>query len=314
MKRRIKPDSARVDAAVAQSVNFEISLADQARRSERRAWWVAASAIAVALMLGAGYIAILPLKEKVPYLVMADAYTGTATVAQLRGDFLRNDITKQEAVNRSNVAHFVLARESYDAALMKLRDWTTVYTMSAQDVASGYTALNSQRNPDSPAAIYGASKAIRVRILSIVLQGGSKKRASTMATVRFQRSLYDKGAGTSTPLDSKIATLEFTYKDNLAMDEKYRIENPLGFQVTAYRVDNDYAAAPPLEPEMVPPAALAALAAAQPAAPVTASAPTSMPAQQPMPQSAPTPQVGASAAPGTTTALPAAAINGARAP
>ena len=38
------------------------------------------------------------------------------------------------------------------------------------------------------------------------------------------------------------------------MDEKYRIENPLGFQVTSYRVDRDYddggfIAAPPPDTE-----------------------------------------------------------------
>jgi type IV secretion system protein VirB8 len=31
------------------------------------------------------------------------------------------------------------------------------------------------------------------------------------------------------------------------MDEQYRIENPLGFQVTSYRVDSDYASTPPEE-------------------------------------------------------------------
>ena len=31
------------------------------------------------------------------------------------------------------------------------------------------------------------------------------------------------------------------------MDEKDRIENPLGFQVSSYRVDNDYAPDPPLQ-------------------------------------------------------------------
>jgi type IV secretion system protein VirB8 len=65
--------------------------------------------------------------------------------------------------------------------------------------------------------------------------------------VRFQRSVYDETTAVSRPLDSKIATLQFTYKTNLSMDEKDRIENPLGFQVTSYRVDNDYAAAPPIQ-------------------------------------------------------------------
>lgn len=262
MTQRKHTPTPAVENAIGRAVNYEITIADLARRSERRAWLVAGSAVAMSLVLAGGYFVMLPMKEKVPYLVMADAYTGTATVARLRGDFHTHDITKHEAINRSNVAHFVLAREAYDAALMKHRDWITVYTMAAPDVASGYTSLNSPRNPDSPLNVYGGKQAIRVRILSIVLQGGDRSTASSGATVRFQRSLYDKSSGTSKPLDSKIATLEFTYKDNLAMDEKHRIENPLGFQVTSYRVDTDYAAAPPVEPEMVPAAATAAMSAA----------------------------------------------------
>src|SRR5690606_23025332 len=122
-----KPSSSRkVDEAVSRSVNFELTIADIARRGERRAWYVAFAAMTMALILAGGYFYMLPLKQKVPYLVMADAYTGTATVARLDGDFAMRGITTREAVNRSNVAHFVLAREAYDQRLVNLRDWKTV--------------------------------------------------------------------------------------------------------------------------------------------------------------------------------------------
>lgn len=98
--------------AIARSVDFEVTIADLARRSERRAWTVAMAALAVALVLLGGYFYLLPLKQKVPYLVMADAYTGTSTVARLAGNFNDNTITASEAINRSNIAHFILARES----------------------------------------------------------------------------------------------------------------------------------------------------------------------------------------------------------
>ncbi|MET0892638.1 MAG: type IV secretion system protein [Pseudoxanthomonas sp.] len=251
-----KSTSPQIDKAVARSVNFEISLADMARRSERRAWLVASSAMVLSLVLAAGYFYMLPLKEKVPYLVMADAYTGTSSVARLREDSENQNITTMEAVNRSNVAHFLLARESYDIALMNLRDWTTVYTMSSPDVAAAYTTLHNAKSPSSPFNVYGKGKAIRVRILSISFIGGVPgKTRPKGATVRFQRSLYDKATGATKPLDSNIATIEFTYKPNLKMDEKYRIENPLGFQVTSYRVDRDYddgsfVASPPPDAEL----------------------------------------------------------------
>lgn len=50
-----------------------------------------------------------------------------------------------------------------------------------------------------------------MRILSIVLIGATTKAPPKGATVRFQRSLFDKQTGATRPLDSKIATLEFTY-------------------------------------------------------------------------------------------------------
>ncbi len=264
MKLRNKAATPAIERAISNSVNFEVTLADMARRSERRAWMVATCAVLMSLILAGGYFLFLPLKQKVPYLVMADAYTGTATVARLAGDFNKNSITSSDAINRSNVAHFVLARESYDYALIQLRDWTTVYTMSAPNVAAEYSALHSPRNDISPFNTYGQNQAIRVKILSIQLIGGNDGTMPKGATVRFQRSVFDKPSAQSKPLDSRIATLEFLYKANLSMDEKDRIENPLGFQVTSYRVDNDYAAAPSIDvatnaptPSLTPPAVMA---------------------------------------------------------
>lgn len=239
-----KTSSPKIDGAIERSVNYEITVADLARRSERRAWMVAFSAIVMSLILAGGYFYMLPLKEKVPYLVMADAYTGNATVARLRGDFNNNSITASEALNRANIATFIRARESYDWNLIGQRDWGTVFTMAEPQVSSTYRALYSTRNPNGPLQIYGKKQAIRVKILSLQLFGGDAKKGPSGATVRFQRILFEKSSGASRYLDSKIATLEFSYKPNLAMSEEDRLLNPLGFRVSAYRVDSDYSAAP----------------------------------------------------------------------
>jgi type IV secretion system protein VirB8 len=243
-----RTSSKKIDEAVSKSVNFEIAVSDLARKSERRAWMVAFVALVMSLILAGGYFYMLPLKEKVPYVVMADAYTGTASMARLTDDFVNRKISTSEAINRSNVAHFVLAREAYDVALFS-RDWPTVWVMSSPQVAAAYRQLHSGANPNSPYKTYGKERAIRVKILSIVLTGGGPNQPPTGATVRFQRSIYEKQTGLTRPLDSKLATIEFTYKPNLKMDDQDRIENPLGFQVTSYRVDNDYATAPPEEQE-----------------------------------------------------------------
>jgi type IV secretion system protein VirB8 len=225
-------------------------------------------------------------------MVMADAYTGTATVARLTEDFTNRQISTSEAINRSNVAHFVLARESFDVATMTLRDWGTVLVMSSPDVAAAFRALHAPNNPSSPYKTYGRERAIRVKILSIVLIGGDQGQAPKGATVRFQRSVYNKQTGVTQPLDSKIATIEFTYKANLKMDDQYRIENPLGFQVTSYRVDNDYATAPPEEVPVAPAPADPSVAeqAAAPQQAGAATTPGTAPAGDEALRTAPVPQ------------------------
>jgi type IV secretion system protein VirB8 len=308
-----RTSSKKIDEAVAKSVNFEVTVADLAKRSERRAWWVAGSSVVMSLILAGGYFYMLPLKEKIPYMVMADAYTGTATVARLTEDFTNRQISTSEAINRSNVAHFVLARESFDVATMTLRDWGTVLVMSAPDVADAFRVLHAANNPTSPYKLYGRERAIRVKILSIVLIGGGQGQTPKGATVRFQRSIYNKQSGTLQPLDSKIATIEFAYKANLKMDDQYRIENPLGFQVTSYRVDSDYATAPPEESPVAPAAAdpnaepVAQQPAAQPEGTMTVQ-PGAAPAADDGLRTAPMPQapIPEREAPRTTAPAPAA--------
>src|ERR1051325_9471122 len=104
-----RTSSKKIDEAVAKSVKLEATGADLATRSERRAWWVAGFCVVMSLILAGGYFYMLPLKEKIPYMVMADAYTGTATVARLTEDFTNRQISTTEAINSTNAAHFVLA-------------------------------------------------------------------------------------------------------------------------------------------------------------------------------------------------------------
>ncbi|MCC8554245.1 VirB8/TrbF family protein [Xanthomonas hortorum] len=246
-----KDGSAQVGAAVQKAVNYEVSIADLARRSEKRAWIVATVSMLITVMTAGGYYYMLPLKEKVPYLVMADAYSGTSTIAKLEANFGGRTVSTSEALARSNIARFIIARESFDLAIIGQRDWNTVAAMGAPNVANEYRALHAPNNPTKPFNTYGRLRAVRINILSITLIGGNGKPYSG-ATVRFQRNVYDKTTSMSTLLDNKIATMGFTYQDNLAMRDDLRMENPLGFRVTDYRVDNDYSSQPASPASAVP--------------------------------------------------------------
>jgi type IV secretion system protein VirB8 len=243
-----KTQTENVDKAVSRALDYEVTIADMAKRSEKRAWMVAFMAIIMSLILAAGYFFMLPLKQKVPYMIMADAYTGTATVAELRNDFSTNNILTSEAVSISNAVHFLIARESYDLSRIGERDWDTVFSMASPSVANAYRELhNSVLNPNSPGKLYGKKASIRIKILSTTLISDGKGTVPKGATIRFQRSLFDHATGQAKTIDSKIATMEFVYKNNLKMDEQKRVLNPLGFQVIAYRTDSDFASPPPVE-------------------------------------------------------------------
>lgn len=300
MKSHKVTSSAQIEHAVGKAVNYEITVADMARKSERRAWWIAGTSVAISLILAGGYFYVLPLKEKVPYLVMADAYTGTATIARLRGDWNNNQITASEAINKSNVATYVLARESFDLAQLQLRDWDTVFAMSDQRVAADYRRDNQASNLASPYKVYGAGKVVRVKILSIQLIGEPTK-TPTGANVRFQRTLYDKGMGTAQPLPTRFVTMAFKYDPLLKFPEATRLLNPLAFRVTSYRVENEMINAPPME------VAVASQPSMAVAAPASASAP---PGTDPMTMP---PATSPDAAPGVPTA-PAPGLQPAPAP
>lgn len=238
-----RKDTPNVQKAVAAAASFEVTIGELARKSERRAWFVAFGSMLMSLALAGGYYFMLPLKEKVPYVVMADPFSGTASVAVLRDDPFYKSTVASETLARANVANYVTARESFDADLLKARDWAQVNVMSSGDQQKAFAAILAHTNPSSPAKFVRANQAIRIQISSItsIYDGGRV----VGATVRLQRNLFDRTSGALQPVDRRLITLSFTYMPNLQLDEALRWLNPLGFVVTQYRSDLDLSATGP---------------------------------------------------------------------
>ena len=169
MSRKNK-ESPQIDKTVAKAVNFEVSVSELARRSEKRAWMVAVFALVVGLAMTGVVVSMQPLKEKVPYVVVVDPYTGNATTSKLAGDYGQiPSLGSVEALNRGNIAQYVIARETWDYATWELRDWEQTFAMSTADVAREYSEYqNPNKNPSAPLKEYGRDRAVRIRILSII--------------------------------------------------------------------------------------------------------------------------------------------------
>jgi type IV secretion system protein VirB8 len=217
-----------------QSISFETSLIHKIKRSEKIAWIVAGCFMVTSLVLAAGYMLIMPLKERVPYLVLANSATGVATLSKIVGAYNTEEISTNEALAKSNVTKFLTARESYDYDLIGRSDWITVHAMAGDDVSryvlTAYKNLFSSLNPDNLAKTYGRVNSVRIRIKSIILTASSDpKKGYELATVRFDKIVVDK----------EQDTINFQYNSKLEMPEEMRVHNPLGFVVTGYRVDPD---------------------------------------------------------------------------
>lgn len=238
-----RKDTPNVQKAVAVAASFEVTIGELARKSERRAWFVAFGSMLMSLALAGGYYFMLPLKEKIPYVVMADPFSGTASVAALRDDPFYQSTVASETLARANVANYVTARESFDADLLKHRDWAQVNVMSNGEQQKAFAAILAETNPSSPAKFVRANQTIRVQISSITSIFDAGRVVG--ATVRIQRNLFDRTSGALQPIDRRLITLAFSYVPNLQLDENLRWLNPLGFVVTQYRSDPDLSATGP---------------------------------------------------------------------
>lgn len=226
-------------AILAKSVDFEASLTESMRRSERRAWWVAGGALTSTVLVASSYIFVMPLKEKLPYLVVTDSYTGTATLSRIRDSLTEHEVSQREIIHKSHVARYVTARESYDWDLTGRRDWEVIQAMGTPQVSAAYAAQYTDTSGYNPDKLYGPSKVVRARIKSIVLSATGPNKSLGSATVRFDRAVISKMGNRIESVESFIATLAFEYVKNLKMPEHFLVENPLGFQVTSYRIDPD---------------------------------------------------------------------------
>lgn len=226
---------------IKRSMDFEASVIGMVKRSERRAWIVAMVSLGITVCLVAAIVYMLPLKEKIPYLVTVDLKRSTSTLTHLREDMAYSGIYASEALNRSHVAKFVQAREGYDWDTINEHDWEFVAALSSDPVKMLFVK-QFDGSPQAPDKKWGRNVAIRVKVNSIVFHGLDEEKniRPSGATVRFERWRFDKSSGKSEYLSSHVGTLNYQFKNNLRMSDNLRLRNPLGFQVTAYKVDDEF--------------------------------------------------------------------------
>lgn len=215
-----------LDAYFAAAEEFYEEGYRRVKASRDRAWIVAAAAAALAGLSMLAVALLAPLKRTDVVPVVVDRSTGEAHVET---QLMAQTISQQEAVRKADLASYVIARESFDRALVH-QLYATVRDRSADAVFKPYAQQFESGNPNFIYTRYAGGTTRGIDVRSVVLLG------DTTGQVHFTATLAKPGAADVT--EDFIATVGFQYVAD-KLDFRQRLRNPLGFVVTSYRVDQE---------------------------------------------------------------------------
>lgn len=240
-----------LDAYYAEAASWNRDRVQAMRSSQRIAWWIAGVAAAIALFEGIALVLLTPLKTVEPYTLMVDRTTG---YVQALKPLDQAKVAPDSALTQSFLVQYVIAREGFDMATLNA-NYRKVALFSADTARTSYLQQMQVSNPASPLVVYPRTSTVDVQVKSVSPIGANA------ALVRFDTVRSDAGAQPQPP-SSCVAVIRYRYSTApMSLDDRF--VNPLGFQVTSYRKDQEV-----LTPEASPtPAAAAANTVPPPASP-----------------------------------------------
>jgi type IV secretion system protein VirB8 len=177
--------------------------------------------------------ALAPLKTVVPpVIVQVDKSTGAVDVlTTLNG---MKQLPAEDAERKYWLGQYVRVREGYTWQDRGANS-QAVRVMSDTREQQRYADWFKASNPESPQRLYGDQAFVEIHILAVAL--GNTPEAS--ANVRLLRTVHDAN-GLTRPPERLIATVTFRFTDK-PLKEEDRFINPRGFEVMAYRIDEEVA-------------------------------------------------------------------------
>ena len=211
-----------------QALDFETSLSYMAKKSTQRAWIVAFFSVIVALASVLAVSFLTPLKTVEPYVIRVDNVTGMVDILTTLNE---EKITSNEALDKHFITQYVKAREGYYYDMLN-KDYVLVQLLSSPEVASDYRLIYEGENARD--AELKNNYQIDPQILSIVLNNSNGVK---IATTRLKLKIFNKS---TQGITEKIIVVTLSYDYFLeAIREQDRLDNPLGFKVLNYRVDEE---------------------------------------------------------------------------
>ena len=205
--------------------SWEYDQVGSLRISRNRAWLLSGVFGLIAILSLICVAALLPLKQFEPYVITVDKTTGHLEMA--RG-LQSGPLTQDEALTQSLLVRYVTAREGYFPVLNPI-NYDQIVLWSEGDALSQYQRAWSDNNPNNPAKVLGSGVEITTEIRGVSFLN------DRTASVRFTRKQSERG---QTQESHWAAIISFRFVETPARMRE-RFDNPLGFQVSSYRLDQE---------------------------------------------------------------------------
>jgi type IV secretion system protein VirB8 len=161
-----------------------------------------------------------------PFVIEVEEKTGITNVIR---PLQKEKYAFDEVLRRYFIYQYVTKRESYDASTFDYNYFTFVRLFSDTPVYASFRREVNATNPNSPVRL-GSSQRI-IKIKSITFPPAATGQPGFVSQIHFKS---EDPSG----VKNKVITMNFDYFD-LSLNQEDRAVNPLGFQVTGYRVDDE---------------------------------------------------------------------------
>lgn len=214
------------------AISYVASIRYLVEKSNKRAWLIAIISAIIALASICAIAYMTPLKQAIPYVIRVDNTTGMVDIITSVKD---TEFSSNEALDKYFTSLYVKTREGYHYNLLT-QDYTLTQILSSPQVAQDYVKIYEGENARQE--VLKNNNEVSIDINSVVL--GESADIKT-ATIRFNATtnvLNDKGRS-AVQTSAKVATLSYEYSPADLTTEDERLQNPLGFKVTTYRIDDE---------------------------------------------------------------------------
>jgi type IV secretion system protein VirB8 len=210
------------------ALDFETSRNYLISKSNQRAWLVAIISLFVTVLLVIAIVVMLPLKRVDVVAVKVDKNGFVEIVTNLQEEVMKTD----EAIDKHFIARYVKTREQYYYNTLN-QDYERTQMLSSKLVSDNYIKFMTADKTGRYETLKNKFE-IEAEILSIVLNDSNGTKTSTIRVQTKEKDL------TTSNVQENIKVITLTY-DYLPMKQnsKSRLENPLGFVINSYRIDEE---------------------------------------------------------------------------